>query len=101
VLEFVVEHIARSERRLAVAITSGMGSLAENTWGGPIAHRSSKMAVNMVWREGGQTLGFNPPFMRRSTPRRNASAAAKVLVIGEQHRDVDRYAGEDRLFDRR
>ena len=41
---------ARSERELIVTFTSGMGSLADNTSGGPIAYRSSKAAVNMVMR---------------------------------------------------
>jgi NAD(P)-dependent dehydrogenase (short-subunit alcohol dehydrogenase family) len=44
------DHIARSERRLVVTITSGMGSLTDNTSGGSIAYRSSKAAVNMVMR---------------------------------------------------
>jgi NAD(P)-dependent dehydrogenase (short-subunit alcohol dehydrogenase family) len=42
--------LARSERKLVVTITSGMGSLADNTSGGSIAYRSSKAAVNMVMR---------------------------------------------------
>ena len=50
VLESFIEHIARSERRLVVTITSGMGSLADNTTGGFIPYRSSKAAVNMVMR---------------------------------------------------
>ena len=50
VLEFFSDHIAGSERRLVVTITSGMGSLADNTSGGSIAYRSSKAAVNMVMR---------------------------------------------------
>jgi NAD(P)-dependent dehydrogenase (short-subunit alcohol dehydrogenase family) len=45
VLESFIEHIARSERRLVVTITSGMGSLADNKSGGSIAYRSSKAAV--------------------------------------------------------
>ena len=45
-----VQHIARSNRKLVVTITSGMGSLADNTSGGSIAYRSSKAAVNMVMR---------------------------------------------------
>ena len=44
VSEAFVEHVARSERRLIVTLTSGMGSLAS------IAYRSSKAAVNMVMR---------------------------------------------------
>jgi NAD(P)-dependent dehydrogenase (short-subunit alcohol dehydrogenase family) len=50
VTEAFVEHIARSERKLAVTITSGLGSLADNTSGGSIPYRSSKAAVNMAMR---------------------------------------------------
>jgi NAD(P)-dependent dehydrogenase (short-subunit alcohol dehydrogenase family) len=50
VTEAFIEHLARSERKLVVTITSGMGSLADNTSGGSIAYRSSKAAVNMVMR---------------------------------------------------
>ena len=49
VLESFCDHIV-GERRLVVTITSGMGSLTENTSGGSIAYRSSKAAVNMVMR---------------------------------------------------
>jgi NAD(P)-dependent dehydrogenase (short-subunit alcohol dehydrogenase family) len=50
VLESFVDHLTRSERKLAVSITSGMGSLADNTSGGSIGYRSSKAALNMVMR---------------------------------------------------
>jgi NAD(P)-dependent dehydrogenase (short-subunit alcohol dehydrogenase family) len=50
VLESFVDHLTRSERKLAVNITSGMGSLADNTSGGSIGYRSSKAALNMVMR---------------------------------------------------
>ena len=50
VSEAFVDHVARSERKLIVALTSGMGLLADNTSGGSIAYRSSKAAVNMVMR---------------------------------------------------
>jgi NAD(P)-dependent dehydrogenase (short-subunit alcohol dehydrogenase family) len=50
VTEAFIEQLARSDRRLVVTITSGMGSLADNTSGGSIAYRSSKAAVNMVMR---------------------------------------------------
>jgi NAD(P)-dependent dehydrogenase (short-subunit alcohol dehydrogenase family) len=50
VSEALVEHVARSKRKLIVTLTSGMGSLADNTSGGYIAYRSSKAAVNMVMR---------------------------------------------------
>jgi NAD(P)-dependent dehydrogenase (short-subunit alcohol dehydrogenase family) len=48
--EAFVERIARSSRRTIVTITSGMGSLADNTSGGDIPYRTSKAAVNMVMR---------------------------------------------------
>jgi NAD(P)-dependent dehydrogenase (short-subunit alcohol dehydrogenase family) len=50
VAEAFVEHVARSERKLIVTITSGMGSIADNTSGGAIPYRSSKAAVNMAMR---------------------------------------------------
>ena len=50
VAEAFVDNVARSERKLIVTLTSGMGSLADNTSGGSIAYRSSKAAVNMVMR---------------------------------------------------
>jgi NAD(P)-dependent dehydrogenase (short-subunit alcohol dehydrogenase family) len=50
VTEQFVDNLARGDRKLAVTITSGMGSLADNTSGGHIAYRASKAAVNMVMR---------------------------------------------------
>ncbi len=50
VSEAFVENVARSDRKLIVTLTSGMGSLADNTSGGAYAYRSSKAAVNMVMR---------------------------------------------------
>jgi NAD(P)-dependent dehydrogenase (short-subunit alcohol dehydrogenase family) len=50
VSEAFVDHVAQSERKLIVTLTSGMGSLEDNTSGGSIAYRSSKAAVNMVVR---------------------------------------------------
>ena len=50
VTETFIENLARSDRKLAVGITSGMGSLADNTSGGHIAYRTSKAALNMVVR---------------------------------------------------
>jgi NAD(P)-dependent dehydrogenase (short-subunit alcohol dehydrogenase family) len=50
VSEAFVDHVARSERKLIVTLTSGMGSIADNASGGAFAYRSSKAAVNMVMR---------------------------------------------------
>jgi len=48
--EAFLDRVAQSDRRLIVTITSGMGSLADNTSGGFIAYRTSKAAVNMAMR---------------------------------------------------
>ena len=50
VTEAFVEQVARSERKVVVTITSGLGSLTDNTSGGSIPYRSSKAAVNMAMR---------------------------------------------------
>ena len=50
VSEAFVEHVARSHRKLIVTLTSGMGSIGDNTSGGSVVYRSSKAAVNMVTR---------------------------------------------------
>ena len=50
VIEAFLDKVARSERKLVVTITSGMGSLTDNTSGGSIAYRTSKAALNMVTR---------------------------------------------------
>jgi NAD(P)-dependent dehydrogenase (short-subunit alcohol dehydrogenase family) len=59
VLESFSDHIARSEQKLVITITSGMGSLADNNSGGSIAYRSSKVAVNMVMRSA--AIDLAPP----------------------------------------
>ena len=48
VIEAFREQVARSDRKLIVTITSGMGSIGDNTSGGSVAYRCSKAAVNMV-----------------------------------------------------
>jgi NAD(P)-dependent dehydrogenase (short-subunit alcohol dehydrogenase family) len=44
------KHVARSGERKAVAITSRLGSIAANDDGGLYIYRSSKAALNAVWR---------------------------------------------------
>jgi NAD(P)-dependent dehydrogenase (short-subunit alcohol dehydrogenase family) len=50
VSEAFVDNVAQSERKTIVALTSGMGSISDNTSGGAFAYRSSKAAINMVMR---------------------------------------------------
>lgn len=56
VIEAFVDNVARGERAVIATITSGMGSLADNTSGGSIAYRSSKAAVNMAMRSAAAEL---------------------------------------------
>jgi len=44
-----LEQVRRSEGKRLIAITSRMGSIAENP-GGAIAYRSSKAALNSAWK---------------------------------------------------
>ena len=50
VAEVFVDNVEHSKRKLIVTVTSGMGSIGDNTSGGAFAYRSSKAAVNMVMR---------------------------------------------------
>jgi NAD(P)-dependent dehydrogenase (short-subunit alcohol dehydrogenase family) len=95
VLEAFTDNLARSERRLVVTITSGMGSLADNTSGGSIAYRSSKAAVNMVMRSAAIDLAprgitcvlINPGWVKTDmggpdatlSPQRSVSAMRRLI----------------------
>jgi NAD(P)-dependent dehydrogenase (short-subunit alcohol dehydrogenase family) len=50
VAEAFLDHVAKSRDSKIVTITSGMGSIEDNTSGGRYAYRSSKAAVNMVMK---------------------------------------------------
>ncbi len=50
VIEAFLENVAGSEHKRIVTITSGMGSIADNTSGDSYAYRTSKAAVNMVMK---------------------------------------------------
>jgi NAD(P)-dependent dehydrogenase (short-subunit alcohol dehydrogenase family) len=55
VAEAFVEHVAKSERKLLIAITSGMGSIGDSS-GGYYAYRASKAALNMSFHNLGLDL---------------------------------------------
>jgi len=50
VVEAFLENVAKSRMKQIVTITSGMGSIEDNSSGGRYAYRSSKAAVNMVMK---------------------------------------------------
>jgi len=102
VLESFIDHVARSERRLVVTITSGMGSIGDNTTGGSIAYRSSKAAVNMVMRSAAIDLAprhvtcvvVNPGWVRTDmggpsatlTPLESVTALRRLIAtMGPEH----------------
>ena len=96
VCEAFLEHVTRSERRLIVTITSGMGSLADNTSGGDVLYRTSKAAVNMLMRtaaidlkaRGITCVVLNPGWVKtdmggpnaRLTPEESVGAMRRVIA---------------------
>jgi NAD(P)-dependent dehydrogenase (short-subunit alcohol dehydrogenase family) len=95
VIETFLDKIVQSQRRLVVTITSGMGSLADNTSGGSIAYRTSKAAVNMVTRSAAIDLApkritcvvINPGWVKTDmggpnatlTPRESVTAMRRLI----------------------
>lgn len=53
--ETLLENVAKSQRKLMVALTSGMGSISDSS-GGYYAYRSSKAALNMTFHNLGLDL---------------------------------------------
>jgi NAD(P)-dependent dehydrogenase (short-subunit alcohol dehydrogenase family) len=88
VTEAFIENVARSDRKLVVTITSGLGSLADNTSGGAIGYRSSKAAVNMVMRSAAIDLAprgiscvvVNPGWVRTDMGGANATLSPEESV---------------------
>jgi NAD(P)-dependent dehydrogenase (short-subunit alcohol dehydrogenase family) len=88
VTEAFIEHVARSDRKLVVTITSGLGSIADNTSGGWIAYRTSKAAVNMAMRcaaidlapRGISCVVVNPGWVRTDMTDGAASMSATESV---------------------
>jgi NAD(P)-dependent dehydrogenase (short-subunit alcohol dehydrogenase family) len=86
--EAFLERIAQSERRLIVTITSGMGSIGDNTSGGAIPYRTSKAAVNMVMRSAALDLKargitcvvMNPGWVKTDMGGPNAKLSAQQSI---------------------
>ena len=55
--EAFVEHVARSEQKKIITLTSILGSIGRNTQGGLYAYRASKAAVNAIMRSLALDLG--------------------------------------------
>jgi NAD(P)-dependent dehydrogenase (short-subunit alcohol dehydrogenase family) len=102
VAEAFVDHVARSQLKLIVTLTSGMGSIGDNTSGGAFAYRSSKAAVNMVMRSlaidlaprGISCVVINPGWVRtdmggphgRQSPAENITKLRRLIEdLGPTH----------------
>lgn len=83
-------NVAASTERKMVAITSQMGSIADNGSGGYIAYRSSKAALNAAWtslaidwrRDGLSVLLLHPGWVQTAMGGRNAPIDATTSVRG-------------------
>jgi NAD(P)-dependent dehydrogenase (short-subunit alcohol dehydrogenase family) len=93
VTEAFVPHLERSRRKLIVTISSGMGSIGDNSSGGSIPYRSSKAAVNMVMRTAAIDLKprgiiavvINPGWVRTDMGGANAPLTAAQSVGAMRH----------------
>ena len=88
--ERFVEHVAGSERKLIVNISSRMGSIEENTSGGNYIYRSSKAALNMVAKglsldlapRGITVVVFHPGWVQTDMGGQNALITPAESVAG-------------------
>jgi NAD(P)-dependent dehydrogenase (short-subunit alcohol dehydrogenase family) len=112
--ERFVEQVARSERKLIVSISSGMGSVAMNDDGGSYPYRTSKAALNMIVKglaadlaaRGIIAVALSPGWVRTDMGGSNAEvtpeesvAGMRAVIDGLTPADSGRfvnYQGEDR-----
>jgi NAD(P)-dependent dehydrogenase (short-subunit alcohol dehydrogenase family) len=110
VLEAFTDHLARSDRKLSVTLTSGMGSIADNRSGGSLAYRTSKAAVNMAMRSAAIDLAprgiicvvVNPGWVKTDmggpgatlTPKQSVDAMRK-LIEGLTRKDSGKFFNYD------
>lgn len=88
--ERFVEHVARSERKMIVNLSSRMGSVAENTSGGAYIYRSSKAALNMVVKSlsidlaerGIAVVAFHPGWVQTDMGGAGADVTPEQSVAG-------------------
>lgn len=89
-VERFVEHVAESERKLIVNISSVMGSIAENSGGGSYIYRSSKAALNMVVKglsvdlaeRGITVIAFHPGWVQTDMGGESAAVTPADSVAG-------------------
>lgn len=88
--ETFAPHLARGKQKVIVAITSKMGSIADNVGGGSYLYRSSKAALNMVVKSlaidlkpgGIIAVVFHPGWVQTDMGGPNAMIPAEQSVSG-------------------
>ena len=106
--EAFLPHIRRSDKKLIVAMSSKMGSIADNTSGGSILYRSSKAALNAAMRSisidvrdlGVGVLILHPGWVKTDMGGPNALISVEQSVRG-MGRMIDRFTMADtgKFFD--
>lgn len=88
--EMFLPHLMRGEQKLVVAISSLMGSIADNGSGGSILYRSSKAALNAAMKSialdikvhGVGVLIFHPGWVKTDMGGENAPLEATESIAG-------------------
>ena len=89
-VEYFVEQIAASDRKLIVNVSSIMGSIGANNSGGNVVYRSSKAALNMVTRSlandlaerGISVVSVHPGWVQTDMGGENAAITPEESVAG-------------------
>ncbi|MDV3241567.1 MAG: SDR family oxidoreductase [Methylocaldum sp.] len=100
--EAFLPHVSRSERKLVVAITSLMGSMADNSSGGAIMYRTSKAALNAAMKSlaidlkprGVGVMILHPGWVKTDMGGSNAPTSPAESVAG-MRRTIEGFALRD------
>lgn len=90
IMEAFVDHVAKSDRKVIVALTSKMGSMTDNRSGGSYVYRSSKAALNAVVKSAAMdlrkhaitVLALHPGWVKTDMGGDNALITPKQSVSG-------------------
>lgn len=88
--EALKPNVARSEHKMMIAMTSGMGSIGDNDSGRFVAYRSSKAALNAAWKtlaldwrgDGIVMAVMNPGWVKTDMGGPSASITVEQSVTG-------------------
>lgn len=101
-IEAFLPHVLAGERKLAVAVTSLMGSMADNKSGGSILYRSSKAGLNAAMKSlaidlkprGVGILLLHPGWVKTDMGGENAPTMPAESVAG-MRRVIDAFSSSD------